>query len=286
MLAPNAEIHVLEPYRVRYGKSQAVAARSARAAEAQPALRVAATNADASATTVISLSSLWRELARGSSRVVDGFFSEERCYLVLSPKNDGGARSVSARRLKILEAVLGGVLQKNIAFGLTLAPSTVALNSRLALASFGVDGRPSRAHPLLMFAARAVSDSAVVLAKCSTFIGPDDRELRVVGMPRPDRCLAAILPAAELAVIRGLVEGLCYEEIARRRGTATRTIANQIGAVFRRLRVSGRNELVQRLFVDDASASLPFEPLSKTLAPPAAAAPKAVAGLHAARRSA
>jgi DNA-binding CsgD family transcriptional regulator len=59
-----------------------------------------------------------------------------------------------------------------------------------------------------------------------------------------------LLPAAELAVIRQLVEGHSYAEIAAERGTSTRTIANQITAVFRRLRVSGRNELVQRLFLD------------------------------------
>lgn len=286
MIAPNALIHVLDPSRARQSNGHALAARFAGSAEAQAALRLAAITADASATSVISLCSLWRELARGRSRVLYGFFAEERCYLVVSPKSEAGAKPVRARRLEILTAVLGGALQKNIAFGLALAPSTVALNSRLALESFGVDGRPSRAHPLLMFAARAASESAVVLVKCSTFVGPDGRERRVIGMPRPDRCLARVLPSAELAVIRCLVEGLSYEEIARGRGTSTRTIANQIGAVFRRLRVSGRNELVQRLFVDDPFASRPFEQPSETLAPPAAAEPKPAVGLDGARRSA
>jgi DNA-binding NarL/FixJ family response regulator len=49
-------------------------------------------------------------------------------------------------------------------------------------------------------------------------------------------------------VIRELVEGRSYEEIAARRGTSQRTIANQIVAVFRRKAVSGRNDLVHRLF--------------------------------------
>jgi DNA-binding CsgD family transcriptional regulator len=57
-----------------------------------------------------------------------------------------------------------------------------------------------------------------------------------------------------------LVEGASYGEIARRRGTSTRTIANQITAVFRRMRVSGRSELLLRLFACDAA--------SETLAPP------------------
>jgi DNA-binding NarL/FixJ family response regulator len=62
---------------------------------------------------------------------------------------------------------------------------------------------------------------------------------------------AAPLPEM-LSVLRSLVEGNCYLDIARARGTSTRTIANQISMVFRRLRVSGRNELVQRLFIDGA----------------------------------
>jgi DNA-binding NarL/FixJ family response regulator len=90
-----------------------------------------------------------------------------------------------------------------------------------------------------------------VLAKRSSFAAREGRELLVVSVPRPDLQLQGLLPSAELAVIRRLVEGLSYVEIARARGTSTRTIANQITAVFRRLHVSGRNELVQRLFSEE-----------------------------------
>ena len=82
-----------------------------------------------------------------------------------------------------------------------------------------------------------------------------------------------------------LVEGLCYDEIARRRGTSTRTIANQISAVFRRMRVSGRNDLVQRLFAgDDAMNRLPATRVTHAVVPPTTE-PKADA-LERARRSA
>jgi DNA-binding NarL/FixJ family response regulator len=286
MLAPNAEFHVLEPYRAKLGKVRAVAARAAVSVEARDALRISAIAADASATTDINLSLLWRELARGTSTVVDDFFFEDRCYLVLALKTDVDASPLEGRRLEILEAVLGGLRQKNIAIDLQLAPSTVALNSRLALESLGLSCKPSRAHPLLMLAARAVTEPTVALAKCSAFVGDDDRELRVIAVSRPDRTLQEVLPAAELAVIRSLVEGLSYQEIARRRGTSTRTIANQISAVFRRLRVSGRNELVQRLFFDDVSEQASPKVLSETLVPPTVADPKGPAGSEGARRSA
>lgn len=247
MVAPDALIEEVEP------QSERRPARGATKSGLAPhgpdrALRPSAMAADANATSEVHLSLLWRELGRGVSQVVDAFFSEERCYLILALK--GEPEPLEARRLQILEAVLSGLRQKNIAMDMKLAPSTVALNSRLALESLGVPDKPSRAHPLLMLAARAATVPVSASAKCSILVTDDNRELRVIGMPRPDAVLSKQLPTAESSVIRCLVEGLCYREIGRRRGTSQRTIANQISAVFRRLRVSGRNELVQRLFVD------------------------------------
>lgn len=227
--------------------------------------RRAAIAADAISTESANLLELWRELARGSTKVVDSFFSADRCYLLLA--NNVGAEPIGPRRQEILEAVLSGLRQKNIAIDLGLAPSTVALNSRLALQSLGVSCRPSRAHPLLMLAARATAEAPPDVARSARFVSADGETLRVIGAPRPDGDLRKLLPSAELSVIRSLVEGFSYEEIAQLRGTSTRTIANQITAVFRRLRVSGRNELVQRLFFEGASIGAPPKRASETLVP-------------------
>lgn len=231
-----------------------------------PALRSAALEADASATSTMNVAELWQRLSHGALHIVDDFFSQERCYLVLEVRPP--SNRVEGRRLEILVAVLSGLRQKNIAIDLGLAPSTVALNSRLALQSLGVACRPSRAHPLLMLAASTRGEPALAVARCASFVGPEGQALLVIGTPRPDRHLASLLPSAELAVIRSLVEGLSYEEIARQRGTSTRTIANQITAVFRRLHVSGRNELVQRLFFDETLGKHVPQRASQTLIPP------------------
>jgi len=69
------------------------------------------------------------------------------------------------------------------------------------------------------------------------------------------------------------------------RGTSTRTVANQVTAVFRRLRVSGRNDLVQRLFLDEVVARQTVRPSAETLVPPHVVGP-ALAKLDGARRSA
>jgi len=120
----------------------------------------------------------------------------------------------------------------------------------------------------------------------ATVSAADGRELTVVSVPRPDRRLDVLLPSAELSVIRRLVEGLSYIDIARARGTSTRTIANQITAVFRRLKVSGRNELVQQLFLNESDNNWLVKGASKTLVPPGMAESKTDASLDSSRRSA
>jgi DNA-binding NarL/FixJ family response regulator len=242
------------------------------AGELHDTLHDQAVGADAGATTELHLALLWRELSRGVSTIVDSFFTLERCGLVLAPS--ASPSPVDNRRLEILKTVLCGSRQKNIAIDFRLAPSTVALNSRMAMESLGLSGKPSRAHPLLMLAACASSEQLTLAAKCSVIRSRDGRELRVVGLARPDLALAKRLPAAELSVIRSLVEGQSYRQIAAARGTSTRTIANQISAVFRRLRVSGRNELVLRLFLEQAlgPTARPPEPPTPTTSPPLATA--------------
>jgi DNA-binding NarL/FixJ family response regulator len=284
MSTPNAEVHEQESYRAQQGAVPTVASGAPISVDTQHALRLAAIAADASATTTLSLSLLWLDLTRGTSTVVDAFFSEERCYLVLGLKTSG--RPVEGQRFEILEAMLGGLRQKNIAIDLVLAPSTVALHCMRALSSLGLNGKPSRAHPLLMLAATAFNSGAVVLARCSTVVGRDDRELRVIAMPRSDLQLADIVPPAELVVIRWLVEGFTYEDIAKKRGTSVRTVANQISSVFRRLDVSGRNELVQRLFSGEAGGLQTPGALRETLIPPSVTEANLLSAVVEARRSA
>lgn len=214
--------------------------------------------ADDQGTIDVSFGLLWRELVNGSCRVVDGFFTDGRCLLVLGSPPAGPGAPLEGRRRAVLESVLCGRGQKNVAMDLQIAASTVALNARLGLESLGVHCKPSRVHPLLMLAARAAAERDSALAGRLSFVQHQGEQLRVVAGPRPDQRLASCVPPAELAVVRCLVEGLSYQEIARLRGTSLRTVANQVTCVFRRMRVSGRNELLQRLFFADGMGRSPL----------------------------
>jgi DNA-binding NarL/FixJ family response regulator len=255
MITLNAPVHVFQPQRAKRGTVHEASGGSPPPNDARTALRLAAMAADAGSNVEVNLLPFWRELASGLCGIVDAFFSDDRCYLVLSPRRAGAAGPVEARRMEMLEALLSGLRPKCIAMDLGLAPSTVALHFKLAMASIGIAGRPSRMHPLLMLIARAASEPAV--ARCSTLETQAKGELRVLAIPRPDGQLKAQLPTAELEIVQCLVEGLSHQDMALRRGTSTRTIANQISTVFRRLRVSGRNELLQRLLFNHEQANAP-----------------------------
>lgn len=221
--------------------------------------------ADQRAMTEVDLALIWRQLVQGLAVVEGAFFDESRCGLVLSTVGSRpAAMPLTGRLLWILEAVLSGSGQKTVAIELDLAPSTVALNIRVALERLGVEGRPSRVNPVLMLAATAASRHALVPATASYF-ERDGVELQVLGVPRPDLALCHQMPAGELNVVRALVEGRSYADIATMRGTSDRTVANQLAGAFRRLQVSGRSELVQRLFV--LSGWLSSSPTT-TLPPP------------------
>src|SRR3954468_9741579 len=125
----------------------------------------------------------WRELSQGRTRVADGFFTADRCYLMLASASPS-TRPLERRRLEILQAVLRGAPQKCIAIEQRLAPSTIALHAKLALELLGVLDRPSRTHPLLMRIARSTGKPGE--ARCSTLRVDGDRAFAVVSMPRPE----------------------------------------------------------------------------------------------------
>jgi DNA-binding NarL/FixJ family response regulator len=198
----------------------------------------------------VDLALCWRELIGGVVTVRGGFFDSGKCGVLLGAPQHPRDAALVGRRLEILESVLAGIGQNCVAIDLGVAPSTVALHARQALETLGVPGRPSRVHPLMMLMATAARRGILVSGKVS-YVQSAQGELRAIEVARPGQRLRESLPAAERAVIDLLIEGRGYVEIAEKRHTAVRTVANQIAAVFRRLNVSGRSELIQRLFVVD-----------------------------------
>jgi DNA-binding NarL/FixJ family response regulator len=72
--------------------------------------------------------------------------------------------------------------------------------------------------------------------------------LLVLSYPLDERDLLADAPlsSAELEVARLAVEGLSNAQIAERRATSVRTVANQMASILQKLRLSSRRQLAAR----------------------------------------
>lgn len=73
------------------------------------------------------------------------------------------------------------------------------------------------------------------------------RRIAVVSTP----LVPAELTPAETAVAGYLAQGLADAEIARRRGTSARTVANQVRAITRKLGVRNRRQVARALLGGD-----------------------------------
>ncbi len=76
-------------------------------------------------------------------------------------------------------------------------------------------------------------------------IGSDEFVLFEIPEPLrgPDGAGLPGLTAAEADVARYVLAGLSNAEVARRRGSSPRTVANQVARIFRKLGIASRNEL-------------------------------------------
>ena len=81
-------------------------------------------------------------------------------------------------------------------------------------------------------------------------LGPRDvddaLELAIVTYRPSDAARVPTLTAAEREVLRGILDGRANDEIARARGTAIRTVANQVARIFKKMGVRSRVELAVR----------------------------------------
>jgi DNA-binding CsgD family transcriptional regulator len=164
------------------------------------------------------------------------------------------ARALSRSQRELLRRLFAGEQQKAVA--LELGISTAAITQRLQRSARQLGARGIWAQwPLFLLVSGAAFHATPqidVRARITRALR-DGRERAICSFDRPDQELPLDLSVAEREVARHVVEGASPLEIAARRGTSARTVRNQISAVFAKLGVSGRVELV-RLLVCRAGA--------------------------------
>jgi DNA-binding NarL/FixJ family response regulator len=205
---------------------------------------------DAWAQEQVTLDVIWDRLATGRWHLEDQFTTEARHYLIVKPHRP------SERELEVdlLLRTLLGERQKVIALDTDRSPSTITTHLSAVLAQMGFPPKPARV-PILLVAAAAVAAGQFRLSARVTRWATPNGELIVLSTRRLDAHLRTVLTPAEVLVARHLVDGLSHREIAARRGSTTRTVANQVASIFRKLNVSGRRELLLRAIAGHVDAN-------------------------------
>lgn len=196
---------------------------------------------------VVDLAEVWRALRLGKTRIVDSFHTDDRCFLLLTVKGESDAEEpLNRRNTEILEGLLSGNGNKVLASELGASESTISSLLKRSARQLGLTFRVSNMPTLLMMAAYAARRGVRIEGHRAHLVSRG-RNLVAVSAARPERALSERVSAAEYAVAQLLVEGHPYSRIAALRGTSTRTVANQLSAVFKKLEVSGRSQLMVTL---------------------------------------
>jgi DNA-binding NarL/FixJ family response regulator len=191
----------------------------------------------------LPLTHVWESICSRRRRIRDAFCTEDSCHFLLET---GSGLPLSARQVQILDRVLAGHTQQELCVEHKLCAATVSQAVSKTLHMIGLECRVASVPALLVMVAHAARRGLSLTAHVAE-VEIDGVKVQLVRADRPDRELDPRLSSAEQTVLRLIVEGLSNAEIGARRHTSTGTVANQAGAIFRKLQVSGRGELLARL---------------------------------------
>jgi DNA-binding NarL/FixJ family response regulator len=198
----------------------------------------------------MSAPDVWRALLAGRYRIRGWNDRGQRRELVLAPVIAGRRRPLTVRQCRMLALRARGTALKVIAYEFELSVPAVSQALSYTLQQLGLS---STAALVAVFGAAAGGEPGV--AELAPHPGlrlePRDHagdEGVVLSFPLPGTSgLPRCLSKAEGEVASALLLGLSNAEVAARRGVSHRTVANQIAAVFTKLRVRSRLELVLSL---------------------------------------
>jgi DNA-binding CsgD family transcriptional regulator len=179
---------------------------------------------------------LWKGLVDGRWTIVDWVDSDARRYLVAyeNPVSARHPRALTPRELDVAEYLVQGRSTSEIAWTLGLSVGTVSRTSREVLRKLKVRRR---------------SDLAAVFGTVAPFkLGLERSEFQFL-TAGSNEALWSRLTGSERAVLELVFDGASVVEVARSRKVSSKTVSNQLGAVYARFGVRGRSELASLLGV-------------------------------------
>jgi DNA-binding NarL/FixJ family response regulator len=181
----------------------------------------------------------WEALIRGRWSLVDHFDSDQRRFVV-AVRNDLRSldpRGLSLRERQVVEYAGQGRSAKEIGYLLGAPAASVENSLRRAQAKLGLR---SRVELTAFFAPHGLRAQLAEIV-----VGEDT--LLMGATPRLDETKLAGLTSAEREVTALLIAGSTNHDIAQRRATSARTVANQVQSVFHKMGARSRGELVSHL---------------------------------------
>lgn len=190
----------------------------------------------------------WHGLCEGKFRFLGVLVTGTHEIGLLERRSPAEAQrhALRGRRLQILERLFEGCSENYAALELGICSSTVSAEVKQIGHSLGLEPGISKLPWLLMQLYYAARGSSPVKGRHAAMrVGEAVRD--VLAIRRADLRQLANLSPAEVEVCQLMLNGLSHSRIAARRQTRVRTTANQVSAVFRKMNVSGRLELMVKL---------------------------------------
>lgn len=178
---------------------------------------------------------LWQGLINGRWSLLDIVDSDGRAFTVLreNPLKVRSRIALSKRERQVAYLVGRGHHIKLVAYKLGISPSTVRTQLSSALQKLNLTDRSGLCRLVATVSQAEEATSVDALGVLALADSP---------LQMPDE-----LTEAEREVTRLVYGGLSNSEIADHRATATRTVANQLQSIYRKLDVVSREELIGHL---------------------------------------
>jgi DNA-binding CsgD family transcriptional regulator len=186
------------------------------------------------------LHDIWSAFVAGRLCIAATHVAVWRCFV--SVRKEKVARVPSRFAVHVAERVFSGEQPKVVAAELSISVATVCHHCKSVATAFSEGALASGSSTLLVMAACAARGARIPPARLH---GMDHDGNTVLSVEMPNAVLnRAPLSQAERTIAWAVVEGKSHAEICAKRGTSPRTVANQLNAIYRKLRVSGRRELM------------------------------------------
>jgi DNA-binding CsgD family transcriptional regulator len=192
-----------------------------------------------------SVAAFWRSLTNGRLTVVETFTTSGcSCAITEERAPTSNVYALTEREIVLLHRTFQTETQKVLAAGFDLSVAAISQLLGGALQKLGVSGRVGCTPlPIVLAALRYCGVVELPTAYVSS-LEQQGRRYVALGLPSLDSSLLPGLSAAEREVALHHAAGATYSQIAGRRMTSPRTVANQIASLSKKLDVHGRFDLI------------------------------------------